>query len=120
MSEDRTAFQERIEKLWEEAKDKNYQLTQEEFAASFGATRNQLKGWISGAGEPKTKMLKAIAIKCEVSTSWLVGETDIRTPIKTIAAHRTDDPMDDLPPEALEKVEEFKELMRMKYGKKNI
>lgn len=118
MDQNRAAFQQRIEKLWEEAKDKNYQLTQEEFAMSFGATRNQLKGWLSGAGEPKTTMLKAIAASCNVSTSWLVGETNIRTPITTIAAHRTDNLMDDLPPEAEERVLEFIELMKIKHGKK--
>ena len=29
-----------------------------------------------------------------------------------------DNIIDDLPPEAIERIEEFKELMRMKYGKK--
>ena len=72
------AFQERFNLLYEEAKDKNYRLTQEGIAATFGATRSQLKGWLDGRGEPDTEMLKNIAKVCGVSVSWLVGETDLR------------------------------------------
>ena len=72
-------FRERINTLYEEAKDNNFRLTQEEYAAAFGATRNQLKGWLDGRGEPGSEMLKTIAKVSGVTVAWLVGESDLRT-----------------------------------------
>jgi len=69
-----TTFKERIYELWEKAKDENYKITQTEFAAQFGATRNQLKGWIAGTGEPNSEMLKKIAERYNVSTDFLLGK----------------------------------------------
>jgi transcriptional regulator with XRE-family HTH domain len=74
-----TTFRDRINLLYEEAKDNNYRLTQEEFSAKFGATRNQLNGWLVGRGEPDIEMLKNIAKVSGVSVDWLVGEIDLRT-----------------------------------------
>ena len=39
-------FHERINELWERAKDKNYKLTQTEYSQRFGVTRNALLGWL--------------------------------------------------------------------------
>jgi transcriptional regulator with XRE-family HTH domain len=72
-------FRERINLLYDEAKDNNYRITQDEFSAAFGATRNQLTGWLDGRGEPGIEMLKNIAKASGVSVGWLVGETDLRT-----------------------------------------
>lgn len=69
-------FKDRIEKLWENAKDADYRMTQTEFASKFGATRDQLKGWLSGAGEPKTDMLNKIAQACGVTADYLLGRTE--------------------------------------------
>jgi len=110
------SFRERIYELWENAKDDDYKITQEDFAEKFGATRNQLKGWIAGTGEPSSEMFKKIAATFDVSVDWLVGNSDIRAPITTIAAHRTDDPRADLPEEAQKSVDEFIELMKIKHG----
>ncbi len=73
-----SSFKERINQLWEEAKDQDHTLSQEEFAKEFKATRSQLRGWLSGAGEPDTEMLKFIAHKSRVSVDWLIGHTNIR------------------------------------------
>jgi transcriptional regulator with XRE-family HTH domain len=72
-------FKTRITQLWEEAKDRNYRTTQEQFAAQFGATKNQLKGWLRGSGEPDTELIKKIAKVSNVSVDWLVGNSEIRT-----------------------------------------
>ena len=106
-------FQERFNILFDESK-----VSQEEFGSRFDASKFQVFNWRSGRGEPDIETLKKIARTCNVSIEWITGDTNVRLPISTIAAHRTDDPMSDLPPEALERVEEFKELMRLKYGKK--
>lgn len=113
-----STFRERMTQLYEEAKDKNHKLTQTAFAARFGATRNQLKGWLDGRGEPGSEILKQIASCSNTSVDWLVGLTDIRTPVEGLA----DDPRQallyDLPEEARQKAEEFRELLLLKYGQK--
>jgi transcriptional regulator with XRE-family HTH domain len=111
-------FKDRIADLFELEKDRNPKITQEEFAKKCGASRSQFTGWLSGNGSPNPDMLRQIAIVWNVSVDWLVGKTDIKRPIEINAAHRADDLISDLPPEAIERIEEFKELMRMKYGKK--
>lgn len=112
-------FQERMNLLFEEAKDIDYRLTQEEYAARFGATRNQLKGWLDGRGEPNSDMMKTIAKMHGVSVSWLVGETNVRMLPGTPPSQRISDNLDDLPPEAIRSIKEYIELMRMKYSKKS-
>ena len=107
-------FKIRFNILYEESN-----LSQEDFGKPFRASKSQVFHWRNGSGEPDTLSLSVIATICNVSTDWLVGKTDLRRPIETLAAHRTDDLMDNLPPEAIERIEEFKELMRMKYGKKS-
>jgi transcriptional regulator with XRE-family HTH domain len=79
-----STFRERLYQLWEEAKDQNHDLTQTQFAERFKATRNQFTGWLDGRGEPDTEALKIIASVNNVSTSWLLGETDIRLPYGVI------------------------------------
>lgn len=76
---DMSTFKSRMTQLWEEMKDRDYRTTQEEFASLFGATKNQLKGWLRGSGEPNSELLKTIARVSNVSVDWLVGNTDTRT-----------------------------------------
>nr|WP_092074440.1 helix-turn-helix transcriptional regulator [Dendrosporobacter quercicolus]NSL49688.1 helix-turn-helix transcriptional regulator [Dendrosporobacter quercicolus DSM 1736]SDM95179.1 Helix-turn-helix [Dendrosporobacter quercicolus] len=111
-------FQERINQLYEEAKDTDYRLTQTEYAAKFGATRNQLKGWLDGRGEPSSEMMKLIAKMQGVSVSWLVGETNIRNFTNDPSANPIDLKIDHLPPEAIQNIKEYIELMRLKYRQK--
>jgi len=106
-------FQNRFSTLFEES-----DISQEEFGKLFGVSKSQIFNWRNGRGEPDTEMLKNIAHICKVSVEWLIGNSNIRSPITTMTGHRTDNSIDDLPPEAIERIEEFKELMRMKYGKK--
>lgn len=111
-------FQERMSLLYEEAKDVDHRLTQGEYASRFGATRNQLKGWLDGRGEPNIGMMKIIATTHEVSVSWLVGETNMRNLTGT-TSQKVDDNLDDLPTEAIRSIKEFIELMRIKYNRKS-
>jgi transcriptional regulator with XRE-family HTH domain len=88
-------FKDQINHLWEEAKDRDYQTTQEDFANLLGATKNQLKGWLRGSGEPSTELIKNIAQVCNVSVDWLVGnyETNVT------ASPSYDERIKNLPPE---------------------
>lgn len=107
-------FQERINQLYEAAKDADYRLTQTDYASQLGVTRNQLKGWLDGRGEPNTEMLKAIANKHGVSVSWLVGETNIRN-FESPNTQQCGIQIDDLPLKAVHSIKEFIEFIRMKY-----
>ena len=107
-------LQNRFSALFEES-----DISQEEFGKLFGVSKSQIFNWRNGRGEPDTEMLKNIAHTCKVSVEWLIGNSNTRSQITIIAEHQTDYLMDDLPPEAIERIEEFKDLMRMKYGKKN-
>lgn len=111
-------FKDRINQLYDEAKDTNYKLTQENYASQFRATRNQLKGWLDGRGEPNSEMMKKIAKVHNVSVSWLVGETDIRTFYTTTILPLEFTVLQELPPAAIEQIKEYIELISLKYKPK--
>ena len=97
-------------------------LTQNELAQLTKISRSRLSLYEINKREPDLETIKQLADFFEVTTDYLLCRTDEprgTKQVQTIAAHRTDDPMSDLPPEAIERVEEFKELMRLKYGKKS-
>lgn len=97
-------------------------LTQTEFGAKFNLSKQTISGYENGDNTPSIETLQKFADFFKVSTDYLLGRTDDPTPHHdktiTIAAHRTDDPTRDLPPEALKSIEEFKQFIRLKYGKK--
>lgn len=103
-------FGERLAQLREEKK-----LTQKELAALTSISRSRLSLYEIDKREPDNSTLIALADFFNVTIDYLLGREEKDS---TIAAHRTDNPTDDLPKEALDKIEEFKELMRLKYGKK--
>lgn len=106
-------FKDRFNKLYEESG-----LSQEDFGKKFNASKSQVFHWRNGSGEPDTVSLVAIANSCNVSVDWLVGKSNVRTPISTIAAHRTDDPTKELPEEAQKSLEDFKKFLFEKHGLK--
>ena len=63
-----------INELWKRAKDENHKITQTEYAARFGVTRNALLGWLRGTGQPDTEGIVRIATKENVSLAWLLGD----------------------------------------------
>lgn len=113
----KSVFQNRINMLYQNAKDADYTLTQEAYANRLGTTRNALRGWLRGSGQPDADGFAKIATVENTTVDWLVGKSDIKSPVQTIAAHRTDDPMSDLPPEAIQSIEDFKKFVREKYKK---
>lgn len=96
-------------------------LTQAEVANLFNISTSTIGMYEQGRRDPDTAVLKKIADYFDVSADYLLGRTDDPGPhpkIETIAAHRTDDPMDELPEEARKSVEEFLEYIHKKYGRK--
>ena len=67
-------FQERINELWEQAKDRDYKITQTEFSKRFGVTRNAFLGWLRGTGQPDADGFVRIACSENVSLAWLLGD----------------------------------------------
>lgn len=74
-------FRERITELFEREQDKNHKRTQTEFAKELGVTYNQLSSWLNGRALPRADTVLKIAAKANVSSSWLLGETDVQTPV---------------------------------------
>jgi len=96
-------------------------ITQRELAQVLKVPRDTVANWEINRGTPNIETISEIADYFDVSADYLLGRTDNPSPrpkIETIAAHRTDDPMDDLPEEARKSVEEFLEYIYKKYGKK--
>ena len=89
--------------------------TQDQVADFLGVSRPTYTRYEQGTRECSHETLLKLADFFNVTTDYLLGREEKSS---TIAAHRTDNPTDDLPKEALDKIEEFKELMRLKYGKK--
>lgn len=93
-------------------------LTQKELADFLNLTPKMISFYELGQRTPPSDIIIKLSEKFGVSTDYLLGKTNFRNHTETIALHRVGDPKDDLPQEALDKIEEFKELMRLKYQKK--
>lgn len=106
-----TTFHERIYKLYNEARDHNHRLGRKGFAEMLNVSQGQVNGWLNGVGRPDYEVLKHIAKKANVSTSWLIGETDQRTfePISK----------DALPEEARQEYEYLLAYIKSKYNHKS-
>ncbi len=104
------SFQERFNILFDES-----DLSQEQFGAKFNASKFQVFNWRNGRGEPDIETLKKIAQVCGVSVEWLTGNSNIR---RLSELCRAETPVDDLPEEARQSIEEFKAYIRSKYEKK--
>lgn len=71
-------FRERINVLYEEARDKNHKIGRKGFAEQLGVSLGKVSAWIDGNGRPDFETLKLVAKNIGVSVSWLVGESDLR------------------------------------------
>jgi transcriptional regulator with XRE-family HTH domain len=92
-------------------------IGQKELADYLGVGVSTLSQYETGKREPNNEALNKLAEFLNVSTDYLLGRSDIRRPGEIAAASSTV-PYEDLPPEALEELEKYKELLRLKYGKK--
>lgn len=104
-------FHERINVLYEEARDTNYKIGRNAFAKSLDVTIGQLNGWLDGLGKPNSDTLRKVATKANVSVSWLVGETDFRSQLLPQNA-------DALPEAAQQEYKILIDYLKFKYGLK--
>lgn len=89
-------------------------ITQRMLADSLGVTQQAVAKWENGKAEPDTETLKKLAKYFGISVDRLLGFVFI---FGTEAAHQYGDPLDELPKEARESVEEFKQYIIEKYKK---
>jgi len=101
----------RLKKLREE-KD----LTQAQVAKILGVSRTTYTQYETGKSEPDLATVSKLAEIYETSVDFLLGKTDISTPIETIAAHHDGEYWTE---EELEEIERFKEFVKMKRQQRN-
>ena len=70
----KSTFHERINELWQRAKEQNHKLTRDEYASRFGVTRTTLMSWLRGSGQPDADGFLRIADVEQVSLGWLMGD----------------------------------------------
>lgn len=70
----KNVFHQKINELWERARDKDYRLTMEAFAKHIGTTRSGLRGWLAGKGQPDADGFVRVAKIEGVSLEWLLGD----------------------------------------------
>lgn len=105
----------RLENLAKLRKEKN--LNQSELAQIFNVNQNTVSRWEKGTREPDMGTLIELAKYFDVSVDFLLGNTIVRTPIATTAAHMYDSNYEYTPEEELE-IKNFMEYMRSKAEKK--
>ena len=102
-------------------------LTGEELGKIFNVTKVAISNWERGQRTPDTDMLSRLAAYFEVSIDYLLGNTNERniteeksklnSNVKTIAAHRLGN-IEDLDDDAIDKINEYIEFIRMQQKKK--
>ncbi|MBB4824551.1 transcriptional regulator with XRE-family HTH domain [Sporosarcina luteola] len=90
-------------------------LSQEEFAErvnkqqGLSINKGMVSKWESGAIEPKTRMMKAIAETFHISIDGILGlQVAGKPPVKTIAAHMDDD----LTEEEIEEIKKYIQFIK--------
>ncbi|HHU63969.1 MAG TPA: helix-turn-helix transcriptional regulator [Clostridiales bacterium] len=91
-------------------------LNQIDVANILGIERSTYGKYETGDSSPDYKKLLKLADFYNVSTDYILGKTNIKDPIETIAAHHDGD---DWTEEELEEIERFKEFVRMRRKNKN-
>ena len=90
-------------------------MTQEEVGSLIGVTKYAVSLYESAKSTPNDDIKNQLADYFKVSVDYLLGRTNIRTPIETIAAHHEGDEWTE---DELEDIENFKDFVRMKREKK--
>ena len=96
--------------------------TQEDVAKKLGLTKSAYGYYEQGKTVPDAHTLSKLANIFDVSTDYILGLTDEEKPKKeiknatTIAAHRLGD-VEQLPDDAIDEINNYIDLMRLKYLK---
>lgn len=106
---------------------KNKGLTQEQLAKEFFLNKSSISRYEKGTQMPEMVMLQKFAEYFDVSVDYLLGRTDERNVhkektkldpgVKTIAAHRINI-NEDLPDDAIDKINDFIRMVELDYKNK--
>lgn len=89
-------------------------MTKKEVAEYLQIDQSTYGKYELGKREPDHTVLNKIADLFNTSVDYILGRTDIKTPIETIAAHHDDEEWTE---EELEEIEQFKEFVKTKRKK---
>lgn len=107
-------FLERLEVL---LKEKGVSATK--MSLDLGFSKDAVFNWKKRGTIPSGEMLAKVADYFDVSVDYLLGRTDERNLITKHAASTVDDTQyDDLPEEAIQEMETFRQFLKEKYKKK--
>lgn len=107
-------FLERLEVL---LKEKGVSATK--MSLDLGFSKDAVFNWKKRGAIPSGEMLAKVADYFDVSVDYLLGRTDERNLITKHAASTVDDTQyDDLPEEAIQEMETFRQFLKEKYKKK--
>ena len=90
-------------------------LKQIDIAEMLGVSRTTYTQYETEKSEPDLATVAKLAEIYNTSVDFILGKTDIPTPIETIAAHHDGDEWTE---EELAEIEKFKEFVRMKRQQK--
>lgn len=93
-------------------------LSQKELTERLLLNRSTYARYETSSTQPDYSTLFKLADFYDVSIDYLLGRSNIRN-TEDLAAHRSDNVLEDLPDEAMREVENFKDFIRSKYGKVN-
>lgn len=94
-------------------------LKQSELAQAFNVSQSTIAMWESGKRDPDSDSIKQIADYFNVSIDYLLGRSQFPHEGEVAAASTNGDfSYDDLSPEALKQLEEYKQFLILKYGRK--
>lgn len=85
-------------------------LRQEDIGAIVHVGKSTVSQWENNIHVPDIETIVKIANYLNVTSDYLLGRTNVRTPIETIAAHHEGEEWTE---EELEEIERFKEFVRM-------
>jgi len=92
-------------------------ITQKNLGKVFGVAESTISMYESDSRMPDIDAIKSIAEYFNVSTDYLLGRSNVRR-FGEVAAANSDVPYDELPPEALKQLEDYKKFLIDKYGRK--
>lgn len=94
-------------------------LKQSELAKEFNVSQSTIAMWETGKRDPDSETIQKMADYFDVSVDYLLGRSEFPHTGEIAAAHiNGDDSYDSLTPEALQQLEEYKQFLIQKYGKK--
>ncbi len=96
---------------------KENKTTAKEVATATGLAPSNFTEWKKGNNKPGYGAIVKIADYFGVSTDYLLGNSETKTTESAAASSTT--PYDDLPPEAIQELNNYREYLKQKYGKKD-